>query len=362
VRRAARGKALTDLGDVLLTPGLVNAHAHLELSGLAGQLPRGPDFAAWIGRLLALRAARGTRRMAADARRGALRCLASGTTAVADIDSTGAAQRGLAGHPLRVVHMREVLDAHDPARSEDALRGVRRALTRRARQTEGLAPHASFTASGQLLRGVARLARRRAAPVSVHWSETAEEVAWLAGRGAPLSPLLGPSPRRSGLDLLEEAGLLRPGLSLVHGNHPQRGEPARIARAGVTLVHCPGSHAWFAREPAPLRRYLRAGVSLALGTDSLASNEDLDLGREMGLLRQGAPWLAPEAVWGFATLGGAAALGAPGELGELVPGARADLVAYDVEARDRPAALEALTSGRGCVIGVWVAGRAWRSP
>jgi cytosine/adenosine deaminase-related metal-dependent hydrolase len=361
VRRAARGAPLTDLGDVLLAPGLVNAHAHLELSGLAGELPRGPNFAAWIARLLELRAARGARRLAADARRGAERCLDTGTTTVGDIDTTGAALRGLAGHALRVVHFREVLDAFDPARTAGALRGVARALARRARQTEGLAPHASFTASAALLGGVARLARRRSAPVTVHWSETPAEVEWLARGSGPLAALLGPSPRCSGLDLLERAGLLGPGLALVHGNHPRPGEPARLARAGVSLVHCPGSHAWFERAPAPLRRYRRAGVPLALGTDSLASNEDLDLRREMRLLREAQPWLAPEAIWAFATLGGARALGAAGELGELRPGARADLVAHAVGGNERRAALEALTSGAGRVAGVWVGGARRRS-
>ncbi len=360
VRRAARGAALTDLGDVLLTPGLVNAHAHLELTGLAGELPRGPDFPRWIARLLELRAARGQRGLAADARRGANRCLATGTTAVGDVDSTGAAVRGLAGHALRVVHYRELLDACDPARTDAALARVSRALPRRARQSEGLAPHASFSASARLLGATAKLARRRSVPVTVHWSETSAEVDWLTGAGGPLASLLGPSPRCSGLDLLEQAGLLDSRLSLVHGNHPGRGEPARIARAGATLVHCPGSHAWFERPAAPLRRYARAGVRLALGTDSLASNDDLDIRREMRLLRERSPWLDPQTVWAMGTLEAATALGRAAELGELSPRSRADLAAFDAPVASRRAALEHLTAGRGDLTGVWVAGRACR--
>ena len=355
--RAARDHPVTDLGDVVLTPGLVNAHAHLELSGLAGRLPRGPDFRAWIGRLLELRAEHGPERLARAARAGADRCLATGTTAGGDVDSTGAAIVGLADHPIRVVHYREVLDAHDPARTAPALARLERALPGAPGRREGISPHAPFSASAALLAGVARLARERSAPVSVHWSETVSETEWLERGEGPLAGLLGPSPLRPGLDLIAEAGLLGPGLSLVHGNHPRPDEPARIALAGATVVHCPGSHAWFERAPAPLELYVRSGVRLALGTDSLASNEDLDLRAEMARARKAAPWLAPADVWAMATRGGAAALGAGGELGVLAPGARADLLAHRAAPGGREQTLDELTSARVEILGTWIAGR-----
>jgi cytosine/adenosine deaminase-related metal-dependent hydrolase len=102
-------------------------------------------------------------------------------------------------------------------------------------------------------------------------------------------------------------------------------------------------------------------VTLALGTDSLASNEDLDLRREMRLLREAFPWIAPALVWEMATVGGAAALGAAGEVGVLASGARADLVAHGSDARGASGALEELTLGRTRIEGVWVAGRASRA-
>jgi cytosine/adenosine deaminase-related metal-dependent hydrolase len=357
VRRAAReARRRLDLGDGVLTTGLVNAHAHLELSGLRGALPRGGDFAAWVRALIAARAARGPARLAQDARAGAERCLLSGTTWVGDIDSTGAALVGLARHPLRVRVYRELLDAGDPARSADAMARVARALPRRAGRLEGLAPHAPFTVSAGLLAQVARLARQRALPVSMHWSETAAEVEWLARGSGPLAALVGPSPRASGLELLARARLLGPRLSLVHGNHPRRGEPARLAASGATLVHCPGSHAWFAREPFPLRAYQRAGVRLALGTDSLASNDELDLAREMQLARLAHPALGPQEVWSWATLGGARALGVADRAGALAAGRPADLVLWELlDPAQEP--LEALTSAAARVRGVWIDGR-----
>ena len=357
LRRLARGARRLDLGEVVIAPGFVNAHAHLELSALAGTLPRGGDFAAWIRRLLELRAARSASELEAGARAGATRCLETGTTCVGDVDSTGVAERGLARHPLRRVHFREVLDAQDRSRTAAASRRIARALPRTERRIEGLAAHAPFSVSPELLAVVARLGQARRAPLSVHWSETREELEWLRDGSGPLARLLGPSPRRSGLDLLEEAGLLRAPLALVHGNLPQRGEPARIALAGAVVVHCPGSHAWFERAPFPLESYRRAGVPVALGTDSLASNEDLDLGREMRLSMECFPGLGPLTAWAMATESGAKALGLEGRAGSLEVGSWADLAVHRCDATALRGRIEELAWGASRVESTWVGGR-----
>jgi len=360
VRRAVRAGAREhDLGDGVLTPGLVNAHAHLELSGLVGALPRGPDFRAWVQELMRLRASRSARRLAADARAGADQALASGTTCVGDVDSVGASERGLADHPLFTVLFREVLDAQDPSRTAAALRRVARALPRRVGRIEGLAPHAPFSVSPALFAELAGPARRRRLPLSMHWSETEEEVRWLRTGAGSFGAWLGPSPRCSGLELLAAAGLLRAPLALVHGNFPGRGEPARIAAAGAVVVHCPRSHQWFERPPFPLRRYRRAGVPIALGTDSLASNWDLDLHHEAARLAAVEPGLGPRELWRMLTVHGARALGLEGRAGELAPGARADLCLYPADAAGGggDAFLERVTRGGARPRAVLVGGR-----
>jgi cytosine/adenosine deaminase-related metal-dependent hydrolase len=363
VERIARGRMrvpgarVVDARDAVVAAGMVNAHAHLELGALAGQTPRGGDFAAWVRKVIELRAALRPRELARAAREGAARALASGTTCVLDIDTTGAAFEGLRAHPIRAVSLREVLDAQDPTRTAGALARLARALPRRARVREGVSPHAPFTVSPALLAGVARIARRRRLPVQMHWSETEAEVEWMAAGTGPLARMLGPSPRASALDLLERVGLFGPELSLVHGNWPQPGEARRLARSGVTLVHCPGSHAWFEREPFPWREYRRAGVEIALGTDSLASNEDLDLRRELRLAWRAAPWLAPAELWRAATSAGAAACGERGRLGCLRPGSAADFWVLPVVPNSRKAVLEALCGEESAPRSVWVGGR-----
>lgn len=168
--------------------------------------------------------------------------------------------------------------------------------------------------------------------------------------------MLGASPRRGGVDLLADAGALAPGTSLVHANALADAELAAVVAAGAVLVHCPGTHRFFARAGAPLTRWVRAGAVCALGTDSLASNEDLDLRRELALAARAHPELEPATLWRMATEGGAAALDLAGEVGRLAPGAWADLVAFDAPTSDRAAALDALVRERPTVRAVLIGG------
>jgi cytosine/adenosine deaminase-related metal-dependent hydrolase len=353
VRRS--GARVRELADAWVTPGLVDAHAHLELSFLAGALTPGIEFGAWVGQVIARRRTASASTLAAAVARGARALLESGTTTVGDVDSTGASARALAATPLRHVLYREVLDAYDPARTAPALATLARRLAPRTRRTEGLSPHAPFTVSPKLLAALGELASRRRSPVAVHWSETEAEVEWLERGAGPLAPLLGPSPRRSGLELLRDARLLGPRLALVHGNHPSRGEPAALARAGVRLVHCPGCHAWFGRAPFPWERYRDAGVRIALGTDSLASNDALDMRLEMARFAEAHPHASAREVWASATIDAAAALGLAGEVGVLAPGAAADFVVFEPRASE-PSFAE-LVHGRPRVRSVWIGGR-----
>tara|TARA_R110002126_G_scaffold11114_11_gene50449 strand:+ start:3788 stop:4948 length:1161 start_codon:yes stop_codon:yes gene_type:complete len=364
VRRLARraGARVRDLGDAVLTAGLVNAHSHLELHALAGRVSAGGGFGAWIARLLEVRATCRDDVLSAGARKGADRMLATGTTTVGDIDSLGLTLAALRGHPLRVRAYRELLDARDPARTKAAVTGLSRMPRGSSRRLPGLAPHAPFTVSEDLLAAAARVARTSKLPVTIHWAETAAEVAWMREGSGPLSALLQGSPRTSGLTLFERHGLLGPSTSLVHGNLPGRGEPGRIAATGATVVHCPGCHAFFDREPFPLARYRRAGVPLALGTDSAASNGDVDLRREMALLRSTHPGLAPKEVWRMATIGSAHALGLGRHVGRIATGMRADLALFERNARSLRDLLDGLTASMPPVRGTWVDGRPSTAP
>jgi len=354
VLRALGARSL-ELEGLVVTPGLVDAHAHLDLGWLRGRLPsRG--FVPWIRALIRERKGLSRRDFERAVRAGARALLASGTTAIGDIDASGASDRLASRLGPRMVVYREVLDAWDPSRTAASLRRASGRMRSGPCLREGLSPHAPYTTSAELLAGARALAGRRALPLAIHWAESREEVRWLSSGTGPMRALRLPSPRRSGLELLDAAGLLAPRTALVHGNCPGPGEPELLARRGVTLVHCPGTHAFFARPGFPLERYRAAGVPLALGTDSLASNQTLDMRREMALLRASFPRLAPAEVFAMGTEGGGRALAQPC-LGHLRIGAAADLVAWRLAARSRASALEELTAASPPVERVFVSGR-----
>ena len=219
--RRARGPTVRriDLGDVLLAPAFVDAHAHLELSGLAGRVARGRAFSDWIRALIAARGTRTARQMVNDARAGAERLLATGTTLVGDIDSSRAIASGVRGLPLSVRCYREALDAGDDARVPRVMQRLSAPRVRQARLYEGLSPHAPYTISARLWSELGRLALRRRAHVAIHFAETREELAWLADGRGPLAQILSNSPRESGLVSIDRAGLLGPRTLLVHANY-----------------------------------------------------------------------------------------------------------------------------------------------
>lgn len=313
------------------------------------------SFAGWIGDILRARKLLTAEDYEQAVLLGEARLLAGGTTTVGDIASTASAAK--VGRRLRSVVYREVLDAWDPERSAGSMAALSRALPKRKLRREGLSPHAPYTTSAQLLGLVSRLLSRRPMPVSVHWSESQAELDWLREGSGDFAPFFPASPGCSGLQLLEQAGLLHKGTSLVHGNLPQPGELARIAGAGSVLVHCPGTHRFFGRAAFPWQRYRRAGVPIALGSDSRASNDDLDMRREMALARSSNPGLRPREVLGMATHVAAQALGLGGQIGSIAAGQGADLAFHEGLPGDPEGALEALTSGEGRVAQVYVAGR-----
>lgn len=347
-------KVGVDLGDAVLLPGFVNAHAHLELPALGEEAPR--EFLPWVSAVLGRRAKLRIEDYESQVRSGAKRLLSTGTTCVGDVDSSGASTRLLPGLGLRSRVYREVLDGDNPERFP--AQQERLALPWPEGLHRGLSPHAPHTVSDALLKACVQTATAGDLPLSVHWSETPEELSWLLEGSGPLANFLKESPRCSGLDRLQRGGALTRPLSLVHGNFAAPGELAHLVQHQVSLVHCPGTHRYFGRDPVPMMEWVRCGLQVALGTDSLASNGDLDMAREMLLLREQHPELAPAMVLDWATRGGARALSLQDSIGDLSVGKWADFIALDASGMESPEdVVDGVTAGRLRVLGVWVAGR-----
>lgn len=334
-----------DLGNALLLPGLVNAHCHLELTAMRGFL-EDLDFRSWILRLTTAKRGVLSRDMLLDAARlGIVEGLGRGVTTYADTCDSGVAFEAMRELGVRGIMYQEVFGP-DPAQSAasvaelrskiDALRPLETPLVR-----VGVSPHAPYTVSDALFTAIGKYAREADLPIAVHIAESAVEQSLvvqgtgvfadgLRGRGIPVTPRA-----RSPIALLSALGVLEARPLLIHCVRVDESDIAIIADTRCAVAHCPASNAKLGHGIAPLSSLLASRVPVGLGSDSVASNNQLDILEEarLALLFQRArltmPAIIPAAVaLSLATLDGARALGLEREIGSLETGKAADLAAF----------------------------------
>jgi aminodeoxyfutalosine deaminase len=329
---------------LVILPGLVNAHTHLELSWMAGLVPPSESMGKWIRSLMTLRRnaspPEDVQRQAAAA--AVMDARACGTSAFGDIGNTFMAAAVLADARMPAVLFHELIGfgAGDVrARAAEGASRIMQAV--RPPVTPGLAPHAPYSVSPDLFRAVAEEAAAHRLPSSVHLAESRDEVEFLmTGRGDIADTLkqLGAwndawSP--PGIDpaaYLDGLGVLRPGLLAVHATQLSSSALSRLADRGCVIVSCPRSNRWVGAGDPPLAAFYASGASVALGTDSLASVQDLNLFSEMAQVRRLAPRVPARQILASATRAGATALGFGSELGSISAGKRAELIAVRVPA------------------------------
>ena len=375
LRRETGGQAV-DLGEVLLLPGLVNAHCHLDYTDMAGQLRSPKGFPDWIQGLVGLKASWSYSEYALSWLEGARMLLNHGVTTVVDIEAVPELlPEALPATPLRVIPCLELINVKNwhAARPMVAEAESRLAGLRRGPAAAGLSPHAPYTTSPELLRLAAESARRHRWLLTSHVAESKEEFEMFTrGRGS-LFDWLAPQRDVTGcggvspVRFLARHGVMDSPFLAVHGNYLAEGDAKLLAARQASVVHCPRSHAFFRHQRFPLDELTRAGVTVCLGTDSLASVEavgrrplQLDLFAEMRALSAREPELSPELLVKMATTRAAKALGLEGKIGELSPGARADLIAIPFSGAQRNVA-EAVLCHQVAVTASMIGGR-WGIP
>lgn len=341
--RSAGGKRL-DLGEVVLMPGLVNAHCHLDYTNMAGQFPPPKAFIDWLKVITSEKADWSFSDYSQSWRSGARMLVETGTTTVGDIEAIPELlPQAWEWTPLRVISFLEMIGItkRRPAQLilSEALQKI--ASLRHPRCLAALSPHAPYSTLPELLQQSARLARRRRLLVCSHVAESALEFSmfkdakgemfnWLQRSGRDMSDCGNRSP----IQHLEKCGALDRRFIAAHVNYLARGDAARLSQSGVSVVHCPRSHYYFNHGPFPLRRLRREAVNVCLGTDSLASvyktrrqRIELNLFEEMRALAESESWLSARSIVSMATVNGARALGLGGRIGKLKAGALADVIA-----------------------------------
>jgi cytosine/adenosine deaminase-related metal-dependent hydrolase len=365
-RHMASGE-VEDLGNVALLPGLVNAHAHLDLGDLARPLGTpGMPVVEW------LRCVINYRLMTPSSDHGVARALEEslrlGTTAVGDIGQTEPPADVLGRLGVDLTGFLELI-APTPERIESqAARAERHVEAARASGLwhAGLSPHAPYSVHPDLLTRAVALSAERHVPLAMHLAESREELELIRHRRGPFREFLerlgawtselcptGIEP----IDYLRQLALAHRAL-VIHGNYLDDASIALLAAESerMTVVYCPRTHAYFGHDAYPLEKMLAAGVSVALGTDSRASSPDLSVLAEMRLAARRHPSVARSVILELGTLRAAAALGRAHVLGSLRPGHRADLVAVALSDRDAADPHELLFEGDGDVVAVWCRG------
>jgi cytosine/adenosine deaminase-related metal-dependent hydrolase len=325
----------------LLLPGLVNAHTHLELTGLAGLIEES-HFPDWLQRIRALKRERSTAEYLDAARQGLRTCWAGGVTTVADTGDSGAVARVLAEAGGSGIAYVEVFGP-DPAQHDESLASLEARLAELApcagpRVRIGVSPHAPYTVSGPLFRSVARLAERASLPLATHLAESPAESALIARSEGPfadgwrrrdiplpdtLTQLPDPLPVRTPVRWLDAHGVLGPGTLCIHVVQVDAGDAAVLARREVGIAHCPRSNARHGHGDAPLGLLLEAGLRVGLGTDSEVSVGRLDLFAEAREARRLGALTAEQALR-MMSLDAALAIGVP-DVGLLEEGAWGDV-------------------------------------
>ena len=348
-RRGAPDGTDVDLGDVALLPGLVNAHTHLELTVMRGFL-EDLDFRSWIFRLTrARREALAPEALIDSARVGIAEGLLAGITTYADTNDSGAPFRAMLDVGVRGISYQEVFGP-DPTQCAESLAGLRGKVDALRREATtlvraGVSPHAPYSVCDALFEGTAAFAIQEGLPVAVHIAESADESSlvqhalggWAEShrsRGTEVVPRAA-SPIR----LLERVGVLDARPLLIHCVRVDSDDVGAIARHDCSVAHCPASNAKLGHGIAPLTDFIRAGIRVGIGSDSVASNNRMDLLDEvrLAILMQRARTARFDAISAsealeLATLGGARALGLEAEIGSLDVGKSADLAAFPLAA------------------------------
>jgi cytosine/adenosine deaminase-related metal-dependent hydrolase len=330
------GEAVIDLGASTLMPGLINAHCHLDYTNFKGSITPRNSFTEWIKDINALRRSFTPGEYVESIAEGFQMLARGGVTTVANIEAFPELLSQLPMPPLRTWWFLELIDVRTRLNQDEMLRGVLNFFETHADWPGGfgLSPHAPYTASVDLYRLARNCGEKYGMLSTTHIAESVEEHEMFSHARGPLYDFMAGLGRDnsdcgqgSALSHLIEHGVIGGNCIIAHLNYLQDYDYELLANSGASVVHCPKCHTYFGHAPFPLEAMRGHGINICLGTDSLASNNSLDMRSEMREAQQ-FHHLSDREVLEMATIHGARALGQAGKLGQISPGSTADFVAF----------------------------------
>jgi 5-methylthioadenosine/S-adenosylhomocysteine deaminase len=327
-------------GGAVVLPGLVNTHGHAAMvmyRGLADDLA----LMEWLQKYIFPAEAKtvSPEFVRVGTRLAALEMLQSGTTLHTDMYyfeeevAKATKEAGLRGVLGQTIIGFPVADAKTPAEGLARAERFMQAFKGDPLIVATVAPHSMYTVDADTLKATRDLAHAYGVPLLTHLAETSDEVRESLEQH-----------KQSPAAYLESLGVWDTRAVAAHGVHLSDADLAILLRHRVALSHNPESNMKLASGAAPVTKALKAGLTVGLGTDGAASNNDLDMFEAMRQaaflhkLREGDPTAAPaQTVLEMATIGGAAAVGMAGHLGSLEAGKLADVIVVSMRsARQTP--------------------------
>ncbi len=269
--RASNPGEVTDLGELVLMPGLINAHCHLDYTCMRGSIQPPQSFTAWVREINEEKSALRSEDYITSVAEGFVEALSFGTTTVCNLEAFAALIGQMPLPPMRMWWFAEMLDVRHAIEPEEIYSQIKAVSP--IRGGIGLAPHAPFTASIELYRAAAAVAQRHRLPLTTHLAESREEMQMFRdGEGALFEFLrsIGRSMSDCGqstpLQLLLNAGVLDERWIVAHLNELTSEDFLRLESSPrFHVAHCPRSHAYFAHERFSLRQLRRLGSTSASG-------------------------------------------------------------------------------------------------
>jgi len=319
-----------------IIPGFVNAHTHLELTILRGLLENIP-FLQWVQRLTHIKYQILTPDdLKLSAQLGAIEMLRAGVTTVAEVMDVGTGWAAMREFGLQGIAYQEVFGPADSVVA-DSMKGlvdkVNRYRTAESAVLKiGVSPHAPYSVSRSLYESVRDYARKECLRMTAHVAESRDETGFVRDGAGPFAAAhakrgIEVTARRcTPVAYLDSLGILGPDMLLVHCVEASERDLDRIRDTGTFVVHCPKSNAKLANGTARIHDMLEQGVRVSLGTDSVASNNVIDMFEEMraAIFQQRTHTgridsMTASEAFKMATIEGAHCLGLEDQLGSLDP-------------------------------------------
>lgn len=340
--------ALKEHDGSILTPALINGHAHLELSHLSAEnIPEDSyhhtsDMTDWIRLLLAQKQKFSSlhhdfvTRIFECGRLALDKMFTDGVAFVGDIGNHLESRMISKDHQVQVNFLLELMGISRD--TETKALSLLNKIVAEDLPNVCFTAHAPYSASPSLIQEIKRHSTMRQSTFSVHVAESAEEIEFLQTGSGSFKDFLQDRgawdnsfkpPGTSAVYYLEQLGVLDRRTLCVHAVHIDQQEIEILATKQSKVCLCPGSNRHIGVGKAPVKEMLSAGILPAIGTDSLSSNKSLNLWREMRILREDHPELSPQDVFAMATVGGATAWGCSDELGAISPGRMAIILSID---------------------------------